>query len=100
MAEGAVIILEVITQLSGKQSRKYFVRTVRKKHSNVLKKMMVAQITTTKQSGITIPQKYRRMSTFQRKLDWMRRMNTGVCKYNIKSFGEVIQKFIYGRDET
>ena len=57
---------------------------------------MVAQSTTTKLWDITIPQQYRWMLTFQRKLDCMRCMNTGVCNSTGKRFGEVIQHLIYG----
>ena len=40
------------------------------------------------------------MSTFQQQLDCMRIMNTGVCKSTGKNFGEVIQHFVYGGNET
>ena len=54
------------------------------------------QSTTTKWLGITITRQYHWISTFQRQIDWMRHMITGVCNSTEKSFGEVIQQFIYG----
>ena len=65
MVEGFDLILEVIPQLSWKQSKQYFVKTTRCKHSHLLKnKIMVVQSTTTKRSDITIPQQYCWMSIF------------------------------------
>jgi hypothetical protein len=56
--------------------------------------------TTTKRSGITLSQQFRWHTTYDSALDELRRRNTGLCNKTGKTFGELIQHFIVGGDET
>jgi hypothetical protein len=49
---------------------------------------------------ITVEQQYWWFKTYGQGVDYLRRMNSGTCQKTGKSFGEVIQHFIVGGDET
>jgi len=57
-------------------------------------------VTTTKRSAITVEQQFRWHRTFEAALNEMRRRNQGLCHLTNLTFGEVIQHFITGGDET
>ena len=74
--------------------------TVRACHRAELTGIVKAQATTTKRSAITVTQQYRWHTTYESVLDELRRHNTGLCKHTGKTFGEVIDHFVVGGDET
>jgi hypothetical protein len=95
------MVQETLPMLSRKQAADAWLRTAKKRHVDVIKPLsLVAQATTTKRCMITISQQYRWFTTYNSALDELRRHNTGVCNKTGKSFGEVIEHFILGGDET
>jgi hypothetical protein len=76
-------------------------KRIRAKHGTVLKKNNVtAQLTTTNRCAITIPQQWRWHTRYEAAINKLRELNTGVCRVTGKPFGELIQHFILGGDET
>jgi hypothetical protein len=64
VAEGIDLVQEVQPHLSRKQAQIIFVKTVQGRNTDVLKnRFVLAQGTPMKQTGITIPQQFRWMST-------------------------------------
>jgi hypothetical protein len=101
MAEALSMIQDVLPKLSREQVYNSFKRKILAKNKSVLKaKPVVAQSTTTKRSGITVGQKFRWFKCYNGVLDRLRQLNKGVCNLTGNTFGEVIQNFIYGGDET
>ena len=99
--EAIDLIAEVNPNLSFQQSSNYFDRTFKKLHKDEIKaKPVKAQKTTSKRSMITVEQQYRWFKTYGEGVDYLRRMNTGTCNKTGKTFGEVIEHFIIGGDET
>jgi hypothetical protein len=84
------------------QSKNHYHRTFLKKHANRLKQKPVkAQKTTSKQSQCTVAQQFRWFKLYEKALCFLRTKNTvGVCNKTGKSFGELIDHFILGGDET
>ena len=99
--EAIDLITEVKPELSFQQASNYFDRTFKKLHEDEIKsKPVKAQKTTSKRSMITVEQQFRWFKTYGEGVNYLRRMNTGTCKKTGKTFGEVIQHFIIGGDET
>ena len=96
------LITDIVPTLSVKQATNVLDRTFKKKHAGVdLKKHMVrAQKTTTKRSAITVEQQFRWFTTYEAALEFLRVSNTGLCKVSGVAFGELIQHFIVGGDES
>ena len=76
-----------------------FDRTVRPRHKEVLTGIIKANATTSKRTAITVPQQFRWHSTIDHSLAFLREKNIGVTPDG-KSFGEVIDHFVLGGDET
>jgi hypothetical protein len=98
-------IIEDIQQLQPeigpKQAQNYYSRTFKKRSKGRLKPRAVkAQKTSTRRSNITVAQQYRWFKLYGRALRYLREKNTGVCRLTGKSFGELIDHFIVGGDET
>jgi hypothetical protein len=98
-------IIENMTTLQPKlsqlQSRNHYPHTFIKKHANRLKQKPVkAQKTTSKQSQCTVAQQFRWFKLYEKALCFLRTKNTGVCNKTGKSFGDLINHFILGGDET
>ena len=70
------------------------------KKGKVKKNLVKAQKTTTKRSQYTVAQQYRWFKKYEEALNWLRQKNTGVCNRTGKQFGEVIEHFVLGDDET
>jgi hypothetical protein len=88
-------------ELSQLQSRNHYHRTFIKKHADRLKQKPVkAQKTTSKRSQCTVAQQFRWFKLYEKALCFLRTKNTGVCNKTGKSFGELIDHFILGGDET
>ncbi len=99
--EAIDLIIEANPELSFQQASNYFDRTFKKLHKDVIKsKPVKAQKTTSKRSMITVEQQFRWFKTYGEGVDYLRRMNTGTCQKTGKTFGEVIEHFIIGGDET
>ena len=62
--------------------------------------MVTAQATATKRSNINPHQQYRWYACYDSAINELRRRNTGVCNLCGKTFGELIEYFICGGDET
>jgi hypothetical protein len=98
-------IKENITTLQPKQSqlqsKTHYQRRFLKKHADRLKQKPVkAQKTTSKQSQCTVAQQFRWFKLYKKALCFLQTKNTGVCNKTGKSFGELINHFILGSDET
>ena len=99
--EAIDFVMDLNPQLSRDQARFHLHRTLLKNHPNQVKaKPKSAQPTTTKRSAITMSQQFRWHTTYGSALDVLRTRNTGVCRLSGKSFGELIQYFVVGGDET
>jgi hypothetical protein len=59
-----------------------------------------AQATTTKRSAITVSQQFCWFKTYGNALHEIRKRNVGTCNQTGKTFGELIQHFVVGGDET
>ena len=62
--------------------------------------MMAVQATTTKRSGITLGQNFFWLFTYEDYLNDIRRINICFCRFSGNKFGELIQHFISGGNET
>jgi hypothetical protein len=63
-------------------------------------KPVKAQKTTSKQSQCPVAQQFRWFKLYKKALCFLQTKNTGVCNKTGKSFGELIDHFILGSDET
>ena len=87
--------------LTSKQVENFFNRTFKKNHAGLIKPRAVrAQKTTTKRSQCTVSQQYRWRKRYKNGLKFLREKNTGLCKMSGKTFGEIMEHFIVGGDET
>lgn len=101
MAEAFKMIQDLLSKLSLKQVYSCFKQTVFPNKKSILKLTpVVAQNTTTNWSGITVVQQFRWFECYNSALDTLRHINEGVCNLTGKTFGEFIQNFVYGGDET
>ena len=76
-----------------------FDRDVRPKHAHQLTGIVKANPTTTKRTAITVGQQFRWHTTIDQALAFLREKNVGLTPEG-KSFGEVIDHFVTGGDET
>ena len=74
-------------------------KTLRPNNKKVLTSIVKAQASTCKRSQITVAQQYRWHYSFEAGLQHLRRVNTGLTPDG-KTFGEVIDSFVCGGDET
>ena len=93
------IVQEIVPSLSRGQSAQAL-RAVRHTHKGALTGIVKAQATTTKRTAITVTQQYRWHMMIESCYAELRQHNTGLCKHSGKTFGEVIEHFIWGGDET
>ena len=73
------------------------------KHKNRFKPTSVmTQNTTTcrRRNQCTVSQQFRWFKKFETALDFLRKHNTGTCPKTGKTFGELIEHFVRGEDET
>jgi len=88
-------------ELSQLQSNNHYHRTFLKKHANRLKKKPAkAQKTISKQSQCTVAQQLWCFKLYEKALCFLRTKNTRECNKTGKLFGELINHFILGGDET
>mmetsp|Transcript_38277 Transcript_38277/g.92336 ORF Transcript_38277/g.92336 Transcript_38277/m.92336 type:complete len:312 (-) Transcript_38277:1658-2593(-) len=93
--------MQIQPDLSRDQAKNYVVRTWKKYTKGGLKaKPVKAQKTTSKRSMCSVAQQFRWFKMYEKALDRLRAKNTGVCRKTGKSFGELIEYFIIGADET
>jgi hypothetical protein len=59
-----------------------------------------AQGTMTKRLTITVKQQFRWHQAYENALNLLCKMSSGICQRTGKTFGEVIQHFVLGGDET
>lgn len=94
-------IQRVQPELTEKQAANHYSRSFLKKHKGKLKsKPVKAQKTTSRRSQCTVAQQFRWFNMYGKALKFLREKNTGVCRKTGKSFGELIEHFIIGGDET
>ena len=87
--------------LSFNQAKNYIHRTLKKKSECRIKRRHVkAQQTTSKRSQCTVAQQFRWFKNYKRAISFLQEKNTGICKKTGKQFGELIEHFILGADET
>ena len=79
--------------------RKAFDRTIRPHHKEHLTGIVKANPTTVKRTAITVPQQFRWHTAVDHALAFLREKNTGLTPDG-KTFGEVIDHFVLGGDET
>lgn len=89
-------------ELTVKQARDHFERTMKTGHKHLLKQnFRVAQATTTKRNAMSIEQQWRWHALIDYQLKKLRELNTGLCGCKCgKTFGELIDHFVLGGDET
>ena len=87
-------------ELTAEQAKNHR-RTFMKKNAGVLKpKAVKAQKTTSRRSQCTVAQQFRWRKMVDKAMNILRERNTGVCQVTGKTFGELIEHFIIGGDET
>jgi len=101
IAESIDLVQELNPDLTQKQASWHFHQALWPSHPDQLKPHIVkAQATTTKRSNINLHQQYRWFVCYESAIAELRRHNTGCCRLTGKTFGELIQFFICGSDET
>ena len=85
--------------LTRKSVTNAFDRTIRPQHKEVLTGIVKANPTTVKRTAITVAQQWRWHSAVDQALAFLREKNVGLTPDG-KSFGEVIDHFVLGGDET
>ena len=95
-------IHELKPVISKKQANNHYDRTLKKNNSTIVKaKFVAAQATTTQRNSITVAQQYRWHKFVDSAINFLQSNNTGLCKFGCsKTFGELIDRFIIGGDET
>ena len=78
---------------------KAFDRTIRPHNSEALTGIVKANPTTVKRTAITVGQQFRWHTAVDQALTFLREQNTGLTPDG-KTFGEVIDHFVFGGDET
>ena len=95
---------EKIGQVEPSLSEKQIInhrQTFSKKHKKRLKpKSVMAQKTTSRRSQHTLARQFRWFKAHKKALDFLRKHNTGTCPKTGKTFGELIEHFVLGGDET
>ena len=98
--EAIDLIQDLAPELSRKQASRALTVHILEKENNVKKNIIKSQASTTSRSSITVDQQFRWHNTYENCLNILRNKNVGKCKKSGKSFGEVIQHFIIGGDES
>ena len=99
--ESISTIQELEPKLNLIQIQLYFDQTFMNNNADKVKKRLVkVQLTTAKYSQIMVAQQYRWFKKYQEGLKFLREKNAGRCRKSGRHFGEVIQHFIIGGDET
>ena len=95
-------IQELKQSIYKKQAKDHFDRTLKKNNSIIVKsKIIAAQATTTQQKDIMVAQQYFWHKCVDSAINFLRSNSTGLCKCGCrKTFGELIDHFITGGDET
>ena len=92
---------ELQPEMAPDQAKNYIHRTFKKVAKGRLKpKAVKAQKTTSKRSQCSVAQQYRWFTNYEKGLRFLREKNTGVCRKTGKTFGELINHFVVGGDET
>ena len=87
--------------MTKEQAFNNFRRKLRKNHDDILRqKLVVAQGTTTQRNAVTVAQQFRWHCFIDSGLNFLREKNIGTCKCCGKTFGELIDHFVVGGDET
>ena len=97
--EGIDMVQDLQPGLTRSQAPHAFDSHVRQKHKDELTGIVKASATTDKRCAITVPQQFRWHSTVDGALAFLREQNTGLTPDG-KTFGEVIDHFVTGGDET
>ena len=100
--EATDLIQDLNPNIERQAAQKQLSRVVLPKNheAGVLKEPAVkAQPTTSDRTNINIAQHYRWHRLVDQKYDHLRATNTGPCRRSGKTFGDVIQHFIWGLDE-
>ena len=88
-------------ELTKQQAMNWAYRTFRKNNPHHIKSgLMKAQKTTSKRSQLSVANQWRWFENFKAGLAFLRKHNTGTCPVSGKTFGEVIDHFVVGGDET
>ena len=88
-------------KLSAEQAKNHYYRSFRKHHKGKIKPNAVkAQKTSSRRSQITVAQQFRWRKTVEKAMSILREKNTGVCNKTGETFGELMEHFIIGGDET
>jgi hypothetical protein len=61
---------------------------------------VTTQLTTSNRCAIAVPQQWPWHTRYESAIGKLRQLNTGVCHVTGKAFGELLQHFILGGDET
>ena len=94
-------LLDIRQDLTPIQAKNFIARTWKKYSRGRIKQRAVkAQKTTSKRSQCTVAQQFRWFKNVERGLNFLREKNTGTCKRTGKHFGELIEHFVIGMDET
>ena len=93
---------EINPNMTLKQGRDHFYRTLDPNNRDLIKKRLVcAQGTTSKHSAVTVAQQFRWFNFIDSCYNTLRTKNTGFCKCGCnKTFGELIDFFVVGGDKT
>ena len=100
-AQVVVNLQSLEPDLSHTQAKSFVQHTLKKRSAGRLKPRPVkAQKTTSKRSQCTVAQQYRWFKNYEKAISFLREKNTGICNKTGKQFGELIEHFILGGDET
>lgn len=92
---------QIHPEIGPEAASNYVCRTFKKKSQGRIKpKPVKAQKTTSKRSCCTVAQQYRWFKNIEKGFRFLREKNTGVCNKTGKSFGELMDHFVVGGDET
>ena len=88
-------------EITMQQSKNWVYRTFFNNNPDRIKSNLVkAQKTTSKRSELSVAHQYRWFKNVEAALNFLREKNTGVCRKTGKTFGELIDHFLIGADET
>jgi hypothetical protein len=95
------LVQELDPKLNQHKAHFHLSCTLRKGDNIIVKsKAVVAKQTTTKRSNRALPKQYSWNMIHESSLDELYRRNTGICRINGNTFGELIRFFITGGDES
>ena len=99
-SEAIDMVQEVNQTLTRKQASRQLTDYILRKNEMVKNSLVKSTAITTIRSAITVEQQFYWHYIYESCLDKLRDVNKGLCKKSGKSFGEVIQHFIIGGDES